>query len=449
MRFVPVLFLLVAASLAAADFRAGIARVIITPKTPIWMSGYGSRNRPSEGVVHDLWAKALALEDRKGSRVVIVSTDLIGLPRSTSELVAARVQKEHGLDRSRLVLNSSHTHSGPMLRGNLDIMFALTDEQKAVIDEYNRTLTDRLVAVIGGALGQLSAATLSFAQGEAGFTMNRREPTPKGVRIGVNPAGPVDRSVPVLKVAATDGKLRAVVFGYACHNTTLTGEFYKISGDYAGFAQIEVEKEHPGVTAMFLMLCGGDQNPNPRSTMELAEQHGKTLAAEVSRVIEGELAPVRSPIKAAFRLVEPGLALHTRETFESRLNESNPVRVRHAKAMLAAYDERRPVRRVPYPLQAVRFGKDLTLVALGGEVVVDYSLRIKREFPNEKLIVAGYSNDVMCYIPSLRVLKEGGYEAVDSMLYYGQPGPFDEEVEETIFGGLYQVMKRVGIKTRR
>jgi hypothetical protein len=441
-------FLVAATALAAVDFRAGVARVVITPKTPIWLSGYGSRTRPSEGVLHDLWAKALALEDNKGNRVVIVSTDLIGLPRSISDLVAARVQKQYGLERSRLVLNSSHTHTGPMLRGNLDIMFALPDEQKAIIEEYSRTLADRLVAVVGGALGQLSPATVSFGQGETGFAVNRREPTPKGVKIGVNPSGPVDRSVPVLKVAAPDGALRAVVFGYACHNTTLTGEFYQISGDYAGFAQIELEKKHPGVAAMFLMLCGGDQNPNPRSTLELAEQHGKSLAEEVHRVLTGEMAPVRPPLKAAFRIVEPVFAPQTRETFEQRVNDSNPVRARHAKAMLAAYDERRPIRRVAYPIQAVRFGKDLTLVSLGGEVVVDYALRIKREFPDEKLIVAGYSNDVMCYIPSLRVLKEGGYEAVDSMMYYGQPGPFNEEVEETIFDGLYQVMKRVGIKAR-
>ena len=440
--------LVLAGTAAAADWKAGVARMAITPKTSIWLSGYGSRTRPSEGVIHDLWAKALALEDKKGGRVVIVSTDLIGLPRSISELVAARVQKEYGLDRARLVLNSSHTHTGPMLRGNLDIMFALSDEQKAIIEEYSRTLADRLVALVGGALGQLAPADLMFAQGEVKFAINRREPTPKGMKIGVNPSGPVDHSVPVVKVIAPDGSLRAVVFGYACHNTTLTGEFYQISGDYAGFAQIELEEKHPGAAAIFLMLCGGDQNPNPRSTLELAGQHGRTLAAEVDRVLSGDVRRVRGPLKAAFQIVEPGFAPHTRETFEARLNDANAVRARHAKAMLAAYDQRQPIRRVPYPVQAVRFGKDLTLVSLGGEVVVDYALRIKREYPKEPLFVAGYCNDVMCYIPSLRVLKEGGYEAVDSMLYYGQPGPFNEEVEETIFSAVRQVMKRVGRKAQ-
>ena len=195
---------------------------------------------------------------------------------------------------------------------------------------------------------------------------------------------------------------------------------------------------------MFLMLCGADQNPNPRSKLELAEQHGKALASEVDRVLAGRLQRLRAPIRAAFQIVEPAFAVHTRETFEKRMNDPRPVWVRHAKYMLRTYDEGYPIRRVQYPVQAVRFGKDLTLVTLGGEVVVDYALRVKHEYPKENIIVAGYSNDVMCYIPSRRVLQEGGYEAEESMIYYGQPGPFAGEVEETIFQGIHQVLKRVG-----
>jgi hypothetical protein len=118
--------------------------------------------------------------------------------------------------------------------------------------------------------------------------------------------------------------------------------------------------------------------------------------------------------------------------------------VRRAKEMLKAYDERRPVTKVAYPVQAIRLGKDVTYVALGGELVVGYGLRTKKEFPGETTVVAGYSNDVMCYIPTAQILKEGGYEAVDSMIYYGQPGPFAPDVEERVMGGVKNVMKRVG-----
>src|SRR5579859_697195 len=444
MRAIAILLLSVF-SLAAADYKAGIGRIIITPEKPIYMSGYAGRDHPSEGAIHDLWAKALVIEDRKGGRVVIVTTDLIGLPRGVADVVAARIQKEYGIERPRLVLNSSHTHTGPLIQHNLETMFDLSPADSQVVADYSSKLTDKLVAVVGAALKDLAPADLSFGNGRTTFAINRRENTPNGVKIGENPKGPSDPDVPLLKVTAPDGKLRAVLFGYACHNTTLTGQFYRLSGDYAGFAQLAVEKAHPGATAMFVMLCGADQNPHPRSTIELAEQHGASLGAEVDRVLGEKLQRVRGPVRPAFQIVDLNFAPVTRETFESRLNESNVYRVRHAKAMLKLSDDRSPLLvRYPYPIQAIQFGKDLTFIALGGEVVVDYVLRIKREFGSKGIIVAGYSNDVMSYIPSLRVLKEGGYEANDSMIYYGLPGPYDEQVEDRIMTTVRQVMKRVG-----
>ena len=431
----PLLLLICPVLATAAEYKAGLGRVIITPEKPMYLSGDANRTHASDGKVHDLLAKALAIDDRKGGRVVILSTDLVGLPRGITDVVGARLVKEYGLDRARLVINSSHTHTGPLIRGNLALMFELNAEQQARVDEYGAQLIDKLVAVAAAAINDLAPANLWFGNGIAKFAMNRRQK--------LNPAGPSDYDVPVLKVTAPDGKLRAVLFGYACHNTTLTGEFYQFSGDYAGFAQITLEQANPGATALFMMLCGADQNPNPRSTLEYAQQHGAELAAEVGRVLAEKMPPVRGAIRAAFQSVDLAFAIHARETFEARLKETNVFRVRHAKAMLATYDQGRPIRRYSYPVQAVAFGKDLTLVALGGEVVVDYALRIKKEYGSKGIIVAGYSNDVMSYIPSLRVLKEGGYEAADSMLYYGLPGPYTDDVEDRIMRTVGQVMKRV------
>jgi hypothetical protein len=258
----------------------------------------------------------------------------------------------------------------------------------------------------------------------------------------------VDHDVPVLSVTAKDGSLRAVLFGYACHNTTLGGDFYRIGGDYAGYAQAELEKAHPGATALFVMLCGGDQNPNPRGTLDLAVQYGRTLAAEVARVLGAPLRPVHPPIRTARETVSLDFAPHTRATFEEEAKSPDVFRQRRSRLMLAAYDAGQPVRQTPYPVQAIRLGEDLTFLALAGEPVVDYSLRLKRELPGENLIVAGYCHDVMCYIPSRRVLQEGGYEAVENTIYYGQPGPFRESVEDTIVAAVRRVAQAVGLKAR-
>jgi neutral/alkaline ceramidase-like enzyme len=441
-----ILVLCFAGILGAADYKAGAASVVITPSQPIYLSGYANRSHASEGVIQDLKAKALVIEDKRGARVAIVTTDLIGLPRAVTDIVAARLQKSYGLERSRLLVNSSHTHTGPLIAHNLQTMFDLSPDQAQVVQDYTRKLTDDLVTLVGAAIQNLAPADLSFGNGQAHFGTNRREPTPKGIKNGVNRSGPTDPDVPVLKVTSPEGQLRVVLFGYACHNTTLTGEFYKFSGDYAGFAQRNIEQATPGVTAMFLELCGADQNPIPRSTLALAEQYGKQLSEEVMRVSAARLEPVHGPIRPVFQIVDLDFASHSRSTFESRLDEKNPWRVRHAKAMLKTYDEGRPIRRYPYPVQVIQFGKDLTVLALGGEVVVDYCLRVKKEYGSKGILVAGYSNDVMSYIPSLRVLKEGGYEADDSMIYYGLPGPYAEDVEERIFRTIRMEMKRVGRK---
>jgi neutral ceramidase len=428
------------------EFRAGVARKAITPPTPIWMSGYAARTGPSEGVLHDLWAKALALEDSRGNRVVIVTAGLIGLPRKISDKVAARVKEKHGLERSQLMLNASHTHCGPAILGNLDILLDTNDRDRRQLKEFSDRLVESLVEVVGRALADLSPAKLSAGHGLAGFAANRRQPTDKGVQFGANPKGPVDHDVPVLKIAAPDGWPRAVLFGYACHNTTFGSDCCQINGDYAGFAQIELEKALPRTSAMFLMLCGADQNPEPRLAKDLAARHGKTLADEVRRVLAGGLRPVHPAVRTAYEDVKLDLARQDRATFDKESKSDDRFGRRRAEAMLAAMDAGRPIWQVAEPVQVIGLGENLAIVALGGEPVVDYSLRLKREYPQTDLIVAGYTNDVMCYIPSRRVLREGGYEAVDNMIYYGHPGPFVEGVEETLIGACRRLLAGVSVK---
>jgi neutral ceramidase len=437
--------MLLGTALEAAHFKAGVGRTVITPHSPIWMSGFAKRAHPSEGILHDLWAKALALEDDNGGRLLVITVDLIGLPHEISDVVASRLMKGHGLERSEILLSVSHAHSGPVVWPNLRGMFLLEPAEQERVLEYGRQLPDKLVGVAEAALADLAPAMLSWGHGSASFAHNRRELTPKGVRWGVNPNGPVDHDVPVLKIAALDGKPRAILFGYACHNSALLADNFQINGDYAGFAQIELEQAQPGVTAMFMTLCGADQTAHPRGTIELAAQYGKALAEEVGRVAAGQLRPARPPIRTSYQTFRLDFAPHDRATFEEEMKSNDPYKRQRAREMLKAYDRKQSIRSCQCPVQAVRLGNDLTLLALGGEVVVDYALRLKREFPQEDLIVAGYSNEVMCYIPSLRVLREGGYEPVDSMVFYNQPGPLAENVEEKVIAACHDVLRRTGI----
>jgi neutral ceramidase len=442
MKLLPLLALVPALSLAAG-FKAGLASTPITPDGPARLSGYASRTRPSTGVAQPLHAKALALED-SGGRFLLIALDLVTIPSNFAAAVTARIGAAHSIPRERILLNCSHTHAGPVLAPNSYTMPEVEPEAAPAVARYTEWLTGQVVKVAAAALADLKPARLSLSHGRASFAANRRQVTPKGIRIGVNPDGPVDHDVPVISVHSPSGDLRGVLFAYACHATTLGGDNLLISGDYAGFAQAEMQKRHPGAVAIFVQLCGADQNPAPRGTMELAARHGAGLAAAVEEVLSRNGKPLRPPLRAALEIAALPFPSYPRDRFEARLTDTNAFRAAHARRMLDLIDSGRPILSIPYPVHAIRFGKDATLIALGGEMVVDYALRAKREFSREDTIVAGYSNDVMCYIPSARVLKEGGYEADDSLIYDGMPGPFADTVEETIFAAMRAALHKVG-----
>jgi putative membrane-bound dehydrogenase-like protein len=436
----------VAAVDPAPAFKAGVATKVITPEKPMWMAGYASRNKPSEGKTHDLHAKAVCLEDAAGSRLVLVTTDLIGLPRPLAVEVAAEAEKKFGIKRAELMLTASHTHCGPVLRANLIDMYGLTPEEADKVAAYTKKLKADLVEVIGAAVKNLEPATLKFGHGKAGFAMNRREATEKGVIIGKNPAGPIDHTVPVLVAEGKDGKPMAVVFGYACHNTTLS--FYDWCGDYAGFAQIGVEKAFPGAVAMFWAGCGGDANPQPRGKLEQCEEHGKDLADAVASVVKGEMKPVTGKFAAKFETVTlkfesvPTKAQLAADTLSKTLAVQ-----RRAERLLKELEVTGKIAdSYPhYPVQTWNIGDQLLWVALGGEVVIDYALRLKKELPaTQTLWVTAYANDVMAYIPSARVLKEGGYEADSSQVYYGMPGKWSAAIEDVIITKVKQLAGAAG-----
>src|SRR5574341_191635 len=309
---------------SSGAMKADLARSVITPEKNLWMAGYANRSKPSEGKIHELYAKALAVQDARGNRAVIVTTDVLGLPRALTSEISEHANKSYGLKREQILFNSSHTHTGPVLKSSLAGAYNLDTAQSALVDEYTQQLKGKLIKLIGKAIKDMSPAKLSYGRGEAPFAMNRRQFNPNAVVIGVNPDGVVDREVPVLRVEATDGKLRGVVFGYACHNTTLTGEFYQFSGDYAGFAQEAVERAHPGAVALFVMGCGADINPYPRSKLDLAQQHGDTLAKSVEQVLNGEMAPLQSAIKSVIGgVMIPFATPPTNEELQVRLNDNN------------------------------------------------------------------------------------------------------------------------------
>ncbi len=428
-------------------WKAGVARTIITPQKPMWMAGYASRDRPSEGTRHDLWAKALLLEDENGKRSVLVSTDLVGIRQEMSNKVRNRLEKQYGLTREQVILNSSHTHTGPETESSRHV-FALEQGELDKIDEYAAKLEDQLVELVGKALQSLQPVDLFSGNGVTRFQVNRRNNKEGSLVDQTALEGPNDYAVPVIKVLGKGGDVLALLFGYACHNTVL-GD-YEWSGDYAGFAQLELEERYPGTTALFFQGAGADQNPLPRRTPALAKQYGKELAAAVERVVSEEMRPL-SP-KLAVSYSELDLKFEKPSPTKDELSDiigdgsDYPAYLKHAAKVLLAKLEKGEalITSYPYPIQVWKLGEQ-AIAALGGEVLVGYSNALKHVF-GQDLFVFGYSNDVMGYIPTATVLKEGGYEGTRSPVF---TSPWASNIEEEIIKEVKILAERVGVSQRQ
>ena len=471
-------------------YQVGVAKVDITPSYPIRLSGYAVRKTESQGVTQKLWAKALAIGSDKEGPAILLTVDNTGVPAHVRNEVARRLQQKKKIQPDRVALCSTHTHSAPCLAGNLPTLFGepMPPEHLAHVERYTRELVDALEQVALAALKDRHAARLSWGQTQAGFAANRR-----------TPGGPVDHDLPVLVATDKKGKLRAVLANYACHCTTLVGDQNQICGDWAGYAQEYLERDHPGAVVLVAIGCGADANPQPRGAVELAKQHGAEIATNVNRLLDAQergrvtlrtesgaedartpdasrgrrsqeprasvwsargfsaapaggqierhltnLTSLRGGLVCQAKQIELAFdTLPTRAEWEERARETNYTGY-HGRRTLAKLDrgETLPTT-LPYFVQTWTIGDTLAMVFLPGEVVVDFSLRLKREFDHGRLWVNAYANDVPCYIPSRRIWQEGGYEGGGAMIFYGQPTRLAADTEDRIVNAVHELMPKV------
>jgi putative membrane-bound dehydrogenase-like protein len=412
----------------ARAMELGVARRDVTPTEPIRLTGFASRKTSHVGVEQKLWAKALAIGTDREGPAVLITLDNCGLSEGTWREVRSRLAKSAKLRADRIVIASSHTHSGPATKDWAPNIFIrdLTSEEQGAIDRYTTALIANLEQVALEALKNRRAGRLSWSSGTVQFAANRR-----------TRGGPVDHALPLLKAEDANGRLLALVANYACHCTTIGGEFNNTCGDWAGYAQEAIEREVPGAMALITIGCGADSNPSPRggadAGLALAKQHGAEIGAAVKRLLGMTFVPLNSRLTTRAKEIQLPFAPHfTRDQWRARSTNAAIVGY-HAKKWLARLErgEKLP-ESLYYPITTWSFGNDLALVFLPGEVVVDYALRLKNELAGQKLWVTGYANYVPCYIPSRRILAEGGYEAEDSLWYYDRPARLSTNVEDLI-----------------
>ena len=448
----------------ATGWKAGVARVVITPQEPMWMAGYANRDHTAEGKLQDLWAKALVLEDAGGKRCILITLDLCGMPKDLSDYIRGQLKLKYKLDKAQVIINSSHTHSGPVVANVVQNAYDLDREQLQKIKKYTDNLSKQIIQLAGDAMKSLAPAEVFTENGFARVQVNRRNNNENFLLLQPGLNGPNDYAVPVIKVAGKSGNIIAIAFGYACHNTVLNG--YQWSGDYAGYAQLELEKMYPGSTALFFQGAGGDQNPLPRRTVSLARQYGKEIAYAVEAVLSASMK--QQPPHLSFAYSEVQLPLNappSKEELDLMTKDTSAAyKRRSASGLLQQINKGvTPIKSYPYPVQLWKIG-DQPVFALGGELVIQYAIEIKKIFGSHAFVL-GYSNDVMGYIPDAEILtasndKETGYAFYDptnhsavayegglfTQLVYGLPGTWASDIETVILNEVQRMASIAGIE---
>ncbi len=416
----------------------GVAKIDITPETPVRMYGYAARTTESEGIAGRLYAAALAIggDDGEGP-AVLLTVDCGAVPRELTESVLQRIQSTHPLKPERFQLCHSHNHSGPNLRWQSGI----EGQQRQRLVQYAEWLTDRLEQVVRNALDSRQPARLAWTQGSVGFAANRRVlKDGKWSGFGAVPEGAVDPSLPLLCVTDAEGNRLAVVVNYACHATTLRGNFRQIHGDWVTCAQEAIQADFPGTIAMVTIGCGADADPHPHGTVQLCKQHGRTVADEVKRLLDSPLRPISGAITARTTTLEIPFQPAPSDEEQERLAKTSS-----AVKRLISQQQRgeQPPESRSFHIATWTFGDDLAMVFFSDEVVVDYALRLKREFDADRLWVTAYAGDVSGYIVSKRLLAEGGYEVNNSLSHvvtYGQPHLLRPAMEDRVMQALHSLL---------
>ncbi|MGL6227418.1 MAG: neutral/alkaline non-lysosomal ceramidase N-terminal domain-containing protein [Thermoguttaceae bacterium] len=430
---------------AENGWKAGVARTVITPKEPVWQIGFMDRTEPAKETLADLWAKALAVEDADGNKGLIITMDILAIKRDVSDEIKKRIAEKHGLDKSRIVLSSSHTHSGPGISLTPFEIMPENDKRLGPIIKYSNQFVDQLVELADQAIAGMKPARIFSGNGISRMQVNRRDDAGNGPLD--NPVGTHDYSVPVLKVQAKDekGEIMAVLFGYACHPTTLN--MNKFSGDWCGFAQEEVEKRLPGTTAMFFQGACGDMTIFPRGAENYSRHIGEGIAVVVDCMVREPLTEQEPNLAIAYTEVELpyGWQPEKKEMEAIARFAPNEYLQGYARHLVKMFNEKGELDKTypQYPIQIWKIGNQ-PFVIFGGETLVQYAVHAKKLF-GDQTFVMGYANDVMGYIPSAKAIREGGYEVVESQIGYARPGRWAPEIEKIIVDATAQLGEQVGL----
>ncbi|MBL4575618.1 MAG: hypothetical protein JKY51_05920 [Opitutaceae bacterium] len=429
-------------------YLSGVSIIDVTPPGGSKLAGFGHRTEDSTNVYLPLRCIITAITDCSTEKqTIIVSIEWLGFYDNTDH-VRDLITAATGIPNDNILLCGSHTHCGPPMRKKID------KARIGGIDEpFLESVFQRIAQAAKVAVDAQEPTRLRYTTGCCGFAHSRRRPIGNG-KIEWMPTldAPHDHSVPVLLFEDDSGKLKHLLFGYACHPTA-SGAILEIGGDYVGFAMIEVE-EHLGCTAGFIQGCAGDQKPYrvdpecegfPQYPIDEIHAFGNQLAQSVANAVRfNPLDEITGEIKITSQKISLKTTVLPRQEYEAFLDNDNSFLSNWAKKHLETMDRgEAPATDLPFELQTIEFGTSLVMVAMPGEMSVEHGLRLIKEQGSrfQNVWPIAYSNKIVGYVCSRRQLSEGGYEVLTNMQIIGLSGPLEEKTEDQIHQAIAEMLQ--------
>jgi len=432
------------------------AKADITPDKPIFMHGFGARQHRSEGVHDPLYVKAAMLEANR--TLLVLTIDALGSDRSFVDGIKDALRDNCGLEHDEVLINFSHTHhsfflTGPDAAKRRGGYSVAQDGWKAREEELDyaedealfRTLRDTIIRMTEHCRAHLIEGQLSIGKAVSDFAVSRRKPNGDGgVTWSPYYEGEIDKELLVIRLTDNAGAVKGVLYNYGCHTTSMGPDNMLLSNDFAGQTSRVLEEAYPEATALFLQGCAGELKPlrsadgSKFRSLSIAEmeQAGTELAEQVIAILESEqLRPVHCSFRTA--MVDP--LLYTEQTpaafYEpTATNPASNSFYRNAAVRTMEAIENGTIKdRLPHCICVWELGDSTRIVAMEGEVSTEYSLLIKRLFRTDTTLVLGYTNGVYCYVPTRKMIGEGGYES-ECNFFFNLRGPFVPEIEDIIVG---------------
>lgn len=437
---------------------AGWAQFDSTPPLGLPMGGRGPRFTLGAEILDPLVVQAVVLEDQKGYRTLWISMDMIGMSWQMTSRFRYELSAVTGIPFEAIVLNFSHTHSGPMsgFEG-----YATTVEKPKELEAYEMGLLPQTVAIVLEAIDNLRPVTVTVCRGTSEIGINRRRVNADGeMGMGPNPDGYMNRDLWMLDLRGDPG--RCVLFNYGCHPVMVYGFAWDgISADYPGVCRNQLGALlGPDTHAQFIQGLAGNVRPRQladletgtfrKSTPEDVIATGNQLAGDVIAALDagGESIVLDLDCVSGFVMAPRDQdAILPLSHWEMLANREEELERNLGTYWVSRFQSGvPPVRFLPWDVGLIRLAKGQFVAWLANEVFAEWLPYLRTWLDEPNLIAWGYCQDGRNYMPTDEILPQGGYE-IDRANAYTKtgPGPFGVGMNDAVKETFLTLANRIAV----